>query len=101
MSHSPDSESNNSFMITDVKRKLKKILFIAFRFRQGFVEVFCSCQCKQCKLFKKMHGKDRPLSPAGHFAMTEKYALMYYDDDQTKKNGTGKLECFCENECGL
>jgi hypothetical protein len=35
-----------------------------------------------------MHGKDRPLSPAGHFAMTEKYALMYYDDDQTKKNGT-------------
>jgi hypothetical protein len=48
-----------------------------------------------------MHGKDRPLSPAGHFAMTEKYALMYYDDDQTKKNGTGKLECFCENECGL
>lgn len=48
-----------------------------------------------------MHGKDRPLSPAGHFAMTEKYALMYYDDDQTKKNGTGKVECFCENECGL
>lgn len=88
-------------MITDVKRKFKKILFFAFRFRQGFVEVFCSCQCKQCKLLKKMHGKDRPLSPAGHFAMTEKYALMYYDDDQTKKNGTGKLECFCENECGL
>ncbi|XP_076075930.1 tachykinin-like peptides receptor 99D [Mytilus galloprovincialis] len=77
------------------------------RFRQGFVEVFCSCPCRPCKRLKQKHGHENTFTAVGTYAMAEKYqerngsvlqSVTYYNGNQTKKNGSEKMECFSDDE---
>jgi len=46
---------------------------VCFRFREGFVHVFCWCPCKLCKRTRTRLRFRRTLFPTGANAMSEKY----------------------------
>lgn len=53
--------------------KVKYTFLFYYRFRQGFIRVFCCCPCAPCKRARSTIRYGRTLFPAGQYTVTEKY----------------------------
>ena len=89
-----------SCIITNAQR----IINFCFRFRNGFVNAFCSCPWRPCKRFRTRHSHGGLLKPVTHFAMTGKgslrngdvmHSVTYYN---SRHNGIMKPKCLSEDE---